>query len=1507
MSKQKRSGKPFRTLGQRMLSFGRDVMRTYSNEVSLQPDTTSQPSRPQGQWRSMTNNGLVWRKEQPTSAPQQAQQPSAPADMDYDDAFYQQESDYQPFAPPIQRRPQQPQQPQPVQRQPQRPQPSQQPQQPKKPAPNYVQTDDGTPVKVSRKQFDSPLQRRLEAIMAAHEEVQSERDQKRDQKIENIQRKVESGELSTRRRRGSIDVDYVKTDSLLSPEDRDKVQTKREDSTPAESTPEPTNDATDDDSQWFDEVPDDDADIDNIAGFESSDDMEGLPDDLPRFDPSSLEGGETDNDMGEFEGGYDAVDPSVATDKQIDRAYDEDYPVQDFDDSGDTVDSQPMSSDTPIQRTPQDDLNDLPTFDDFDSDETVPLVPDVDTSSPAPSSDNTPVQRSESADSDEDNFLTETADDTSDNTPDVSNRPVQRRPIQRQESDTPADEDGDYPVQDFDAPTFEDAFSDTDAPPSVDSTPGDNTPVQRRIQRTPQDSPDVDNSSELGDGGDYQEFGDQTWSEANNLSSDDLPDITPTGDAPVQRSEIDEPQFDDVGDDIEMGDLPDVNAFDTPSAGQSSDAPIQRAELDEPQFDDYGDDIEMGDLPDVNAFDTPSAGQSSDAPIQRTEIDEPQFDDYGDDDVDLSDDADFSDMSSMDAPIQRTEFDDADDYSDYDAFPNETPSVDAPNRGDTPIQRSEIDGSQFEEYSDVGQDDYNDYSEAGDFPTVNESPTDNAPVQRQTDDDDLHVDVPPADSLTVEQPKANTPAQPNQIQRTPSEDVTPEPTRSEDNTPTPSTTSEPTVQRREIDRDHPDLGDGGAYQDLGDDTWAEANNISSDTLPDITTTGDAPVQRTELDEPQFDDYSDDVEMNDLPDVNAFDAPTASSDSPAQRSEVDEYSDADVDVYNEVPDVNAFDAPSNDAPVQGSQDDTLQGDDSPMDSLTVEQPKSDSPSQRPVQRRIQRTEDDTPQIDDAPMDSLSVESPSNNGPVQRRIQRTEDDAPQGDDMPMDSLTVEQPKADSPSQRPVQRQQSDPAPETYEEEFGDQTWAEANDYSPATDTPDASIQRQEIESAPETYEDEYGDQTWAEANDYSPATDTSDVPIQRQEMESAPETYEEEFGNQTWAEANDYSPATDANDTSGAPIQREVDDQNTLPTFDDFDGVEDTDGMTAMNILSDYLSEQNSGDATSTPTGDNAPVQRDYQDGEDFEYLPEGFDPTPQIYNFDSPNSHPSSPSDAPIQRTPQADMGEPEPQNQQPMDLFSALSQMGAVKSDGNGNDSSSPVQRDMQDDSYDDYGDMTWAEMNDYSPATDQANDNIQRSADDNYEPESQNAQPMDLFSALAQEGVVKRSSNTSANNSPIQRSPQESGDSDGISSDMADLYNAMMDSGMIRQPDTSAYTQGNTSSSEPIQRKEKPQQQSVDLGEALRQATQVSDSSAFNSSESSKLGGSAPVGKIQRDTDSGTGPATSSEVADTASTDGDDTDAKVTVEDKRYLDQLARDVFRVIKRRLREEKERRG
>ena len=111
-----------------------------------------------------------------------------------------------------------------------------------------------------------------------------------------------------------------------------------------------------------------------------------------------------------------------------------------------------------------------------------------------------------------------------------------------------------------------------------------------------------------------------------------------------------------------------------------------------------------------------------------------------------------------------------------------------------------------------------------------------------------------------------------------------------------------------------------------------------------------------------------------------------------------------------------------------------------------------------------------------------------------------------------------------------------------------------------------------------------------------------------------------------------------------------------------------------------------------------------------------------------------------------------------------------------------PVQRDYQEDSgyedYSDYGDATWAQLNNYSPASDGITKDslpIQRTPDDIYGGEEPG---VDLFQALSQAGMLQSSAGDAPSGDvPIQRSTH----SEGLSEETVDLYNAMLQSGMIQ------------------------------------------------------------------------------------------------------------------------------
>ena len=1264
MSKQnRRAGKSFSTLGQRMLSFGRGIMRTYANETPMQSDTSNEPSRPQGQWRSMTNKNLIWRQEQtsPSGTPRPAIEPNT--GFDYSNSDY---SNYDEVQEPVQRQPQ-PRPQQPIQRQPQPQQPAQQP---NKQIPSYIKSPDGTPVKVSRKQFPNELQRRLESIAAAHQEVQAERDKKRDKKVESIQRKVDSGEVAPYRRRGSIEVDYVKTESLLPPDERGKssspIQTDRQDSSSDNESSAPTTDLSanneiDDDSEWFDEVPDDDDNIDNLAGFESSeDDIQRLPDDLPRFDASSLSQEEPSDDMGEFEGGFDNFSSQSANpNPTINRDFDNDT-EDNFHDVPSLFDT-PSESQDSIQRTALD-LPELLEFDDGYSDETVPLVPHYSEPSSRPASpSDTPIQRSELE-----------HPNISDNT---SNR-TENKSVQQDASDDP----------------FMSNESNFNSAPLIDLPPPSESPVQRQA---------------------------------------------------IQRDSFDEPSFnDDLGED---------NHIDLPPASES---PVQRQT------------------------------------IQRDSFDEPSFND------DLGDE----------------------NYEYHDNNSGESPVLDTPPVNESPVQRQTMQRDSFDEPifedSDYGSDEnYSEFDHISNQPSSNDTPN--------------------------QQPK---------IQHTQKE-----------NTP---------IQRQNIE--HPDLGDGGEYSDLGNETWAEQNNYTpiTDAL-----TNDSPVQRdmvqdADFDKPTFDHDSD----------NKFNNPSTSenqpiSNSPIQRTSFDESDFDNDDTFAGEP----YTKPSvNSAPVQRE---TIQRTD--FDEPTFEDYESDSV-------------DDPYQLDSTfdGVDSISQQSANDTATVQRRqsesIRPSEMDDRSFEDIGnLESINFQPPsEIDSPSNAqptqntPIQRQPSESIrpSEMDDRSFEDIGNLESIDIQPSSqDTP---VQR------------------W------------SDTPLERDEFDDSDNDYND-YGDQTWAEVNNYSPATDGDSTPQSAIQRDIDNTaSSLPSLDDnYDHLEDTDGVTAMNILGDYLTERHTPSDTSNDT--NAPVQRDYDD-ETYDYLPPNFDPTPTIYDFNQPANIGTPPTnDTPIQRSPQ-DMGN----NEQPIDLFQALSQAGMIEpKSADATTPQSPIQRDYDNNAdydgmndYSEYGDATWAEANHYTPplsdhVTTSGSSSVQRTQNDDM---GDVEQPMDLFQAMSQAGMIDNNPNSNSNRTqpPIQRKAQDD-NGGGLDNETIDLYNAMIQAGMIQD---SGKPSDSSSGSETVQRSAKSSQQSEpSMMDLLSGAAQVSDSTAVNSSNS---GDSNPVNidaiarqVIQRNPT----PVTSSENVITPETERQNTDQEIEKDDKEYLSQIARDVFRVIKRRLREEKERRG
>jgi hypothetical protein len=627
------------------------------------------------------------------------------------------------------------------------------------------------------------------------------------------------------------------------------------------------------------------------------------------------------------------------------------------------------------------------------------------------------------------------------------------------------------------------------------------------------------------------------------------------------------------------------------------------------------------------------------------------------------------------------------------------------------------------------------------------------------------------------------------------------------------------------------------------------------------------------------------------------------------------------------------------------------------------------------------------------------------PIQRQEFDTDDSDSSYDDADsMESLSISPPADNTPAQRQVTDLSDLDDGDEYSD-YGDATWAEMNDYSPASDHSDA-IQRQafeqpendddytdmgdmldvggqvndapvqrddfdqpeydedytnmgdmpdvggQVNDAPvqrevfdqpendDDYADDYGDMDSHSDNAPSiqpPAIQRSEMDertfdiidnadvlsvdsptdntVQRSEIEEPQDDYDD-YGDATWAEMNDYSPATDSATSSQPPIQRDLDDTAPYEPYveDDYDHLEDTDGLTAMNILNEHLSGQPGNDAGSDSSGGDSPsIQRRYDD-ETYDYLPEDFDPNPTFYDFDQQADNPvdSTPGqDTPVQR----EMMDSDQPTEQPVDLFQALSQAGMIDTPPSKSTSSAqpPIQRDYQDDdgdAYSDFGDATWAEVHNYSPATDNAHNGdspIQRTPADDFDAD----EPMDLFQAMSQAGMIDTPQSPSdPSDASIQRDYQDDGAGDD-NNEMMDLYNAMMQAGMIQD---SSKSEGTSSHRDPIQRSSQPESSNSNnnIAEALMRASQVSESSSANNNQSNNTTSSDSTSTtvmsknvLQRaDIED---PVATSDNVTSPSINMSDNDDKTEEEDKEYLSQLARDVFRVIKRRLREEKERRG
>jgi hypothetical protein len=199
----KRSGRPFQSIGTRMRSFGRSILRSYlPPEQDASPEGA--PPVPPPAWLAGAQVPLNW----PEDAAPPAESPYEEPALSADQYLQQMSTDAAPPArPPAQPRPAAGQ---PVQRTPAQntPRPSAAPNQP-------VQRQPAQPP-ARPKPGDSKGDARLLAILAAHQEQDAERERIREQRRkdlgDDIQRTAENP--SSRRRRASFD--YVETSSLKS-------------------------------------------------------------------------------------------------------------------------------------------------------------------------------------------------------------------------------------------------------------------------------------------------------------------------------------------------------------------------------------------------------------------------------------------------------------------------------------------------------------------------------------------------------------------------------------------------------------------------------------------------------------------------------------------------------------------------------------------------------------------------------------------------------------------------------------------------------------------------------------------------------------------------------------------------------------------------------------------------------------------------------------------------------------------------------------------------------------------------------------------------------------------------------------------------------------------------------------------------------------------------------------------------------------------------------------------
>ena len=676
--------RPFRSLGLRLRSFGRNVFRTYSPADSS-PQSTNDVSRPS--WQQNTEIPLLWDEQSNDNA--------LPQQQPYTEVLPA--PDQQPqrrMVTPQQRRsPQLPQQNQPRQQQPQQPQ------------------------QVQRTPQQESDDERLYRIMAFHRERQA----KSEAIKANVQAKREETKDVSPPRRRRPSFDYVDTRSIG-----------------GEDTPESSQDQVDDNAPDDWDLPpiDDEADVDTVqlsasdeapVQRQSSDNVAPPPrrqPDVVQRDsvPQQLDNTAVDESFDGEQGDEDFLAPELDYDEVIPEAQEQPQ----------SLSSDPIQPARIIQRSPiadVDDSNDYiedtpPTYDDHSP-------ADIDNNNSQPSS--MPMQQS---------TVQRDYDNDSDETYDESYQSVETAMSDGGEVQRYADVDGDHFDDSDEVETGFDGYAQDDNAPIETNT---QSPVQLQRQADdPTNQASVQREVYEGDADSDDEYYEDDYV-ADDYQNDEGQGQSPV-DAPradVQQSvqrEVYEGDADSgdeyyeeeyVADDYQNDEGQNQSLVDMPSADVQQS--VQREVYDDDASDAYyeadyvTDDYQNDGVVEQSSVDMPRADSSQ--AVQRDLYDDDASGEYYEDHVadDYQNDGVVEqspvDMPRADAPqaVQREVYDDdaSGEYYD-DGYQNEVP-VDTPSADGQTVQRTIDHHATAPTQSDAN---VNDTSAQSDFPrTAQELPS----------------------------------------------------------------------------------------------------------------------------------------------------------------------------------------------------------------------------------------------------------------------------------------------------------------------------------------------------------------------------------------------------------------------------------------------------------------------------------------------------------------------------------------------------------------------------------------------------------------------------------------------------------------------------------------------------------------------------------------------------------------------------------------------------------------